>query len=461
MDYSDDIYRKIKLRKEAEENINYKNNKNSNIDNGKSILNELEENVILINSLWNIDYDFQIRSHRKIIGRLLVFGKKVTRKLLKWYVRDTGIEQNKFNAYIVKAMNSTWDYINELNNINGKMSQEINTVYDNNKDLKREIELIQVKNKNLEIRNKDLEIRNKDLETRNKELDALIKLTEDNINNKIGILEERFNNSLNNYKEDITYLRYRMKYLINNKENSEKNNSNLIDSINSEIKERIIDDEIDYFDFENKFRGSESNVVEKQQIYLQYFNSTNKVILDIGCGRGEFLTMLSQNNIPCKGVDAYPEFVDYCKDKGLDVVLDDAISYLNTLEDNSLGGVFIGQVVEHLETSYVIRLFNLCRQKLCNGGKIIAETQNPETLGIFGDSFYVDPSHKKPIHPLQLTYIAESAGFKKVNRLYLNEFEEKIPYPIGIENDEDVNAAVDRLNKLLYGPRDYSIIGEK
>lgn len=127
MDYSDDIYRKIKLRKEAEENINYKNNKNSNIDNGKSILNELEENVILINSLWNIDYDFQIRSHRKIIGRLLVFGKKVTRKLLKWYVRDTGIEQNKFNAYIVKAMNSTWDYINELNNINGKMSQEINT----------------------------------------------------------------------------------------------------------------------------------------------------------------------------------------------------------------------------------------------------------------------------------------------------------------------------------------------
>ena len=194
---------------------------------------------------------------------------------------------------------------------------------------------------------------------------------------------------------------------------------------------------------------------------MPYFKDCKKVVLDIGSGRGEFLSMLKKNNILSKGVDIYPEFVDYCKYKNLEVVLDDAILFLQKLEDDSLGGIFIGQVVEHLETSYLIKLLSLCKDKLCVGGKIIAETQNPKTLGVLGEAFYIDPSHIKPIHPLQLKYLVESAGFKNIETIYLNEFEEKIPYPIGVINSEEVNNSIDRLNNLLYGPRDYSIVGEK
>ena len=200
---------------------------------------------------------------------------------------------------------------------------------------------------------------------------------------------------------------------------------------------------------------------KRQEIYLPYFRNTNKVILDIGCGRGEFLTMLSKNNMEGKGTDICLDFVDYCKYKGLDVELEDAISMLSKFEDNSLGGVFMGQIAEHLQTDYLIKLLNLCRDKISIGGKIVVETPNPETIRILGDTFYIDPSHIKPIHPLQLKYIVESAGFKNIETLYLHEFDEKIPYPIGLENKEEFNNSVDKLNRLLYGPRDYSIIAEK
>ena len=463
MKLGNDIYRKISIRRKAENNSSYEINQDINSE--KETLNSLEDNMIIVNSIWNVDYDFLIHSHRKFIGKFIIIGKKLVRKLLKWYVRDTGIEQNKFNSYSVKVMNGIWDYIN----ISNSKNVELNKKYDylNEKISELIIENEKLKNNMIELSNNNDKLESTIVDL-NKKIESNQKLYR-NSNEKIDYIEKLVDENLSHinyrfteYNENISYLKYRLKTII---ENRNYLSSSMVNNIKTDKEETkpsdFMDNEIDYFDFENKFRGLENEITQKQEIYLPYFKDCKKVVLDIGSGRGEFLSMLKKNNILSKGVDIYPEFVDYCKYKNLDVVLDDAILFLQKLEDDSLGGIFIGQVVEHLETSYLIKLLSLCKDKLCVGGKIIAETQNPKTLGVLGEAFYIDPSHIKPIHPLQLKYLVESSGFKNIETIYLNEFEEKIPYPIGVINSEEVNNSIDRLNNLLYGPRDYSIVGEK
>lgn len=435
----DDVYRKLKIRNEAQENINYLDEKEL------ESIKKLHENIITANSIWNIDYDFEIYSHRKFLGKIIVFSKRAIRKLLKWYVRDTGIKQNTFNAYTVKTLNGIWEYINEANN---KMEIQDNKINVQQKQIINQIEEISKLNNIIRLHEKKYV---KDMDNLEQELSKL--------NNIIKLQYEEHIKNINNLMEDTGYLRYKINSINISNDSLEHNNDKLIQTKSSSNNNDIY--KIDYFDFENKFRGSEEDTLKRQEIYLPYFENVRGEVLDIGCGRGEFLTMLSKNNIPCKGVDIYPEFVSYCKFKNLDIECSDAIEFLNNVDDNSFGGIFVGQVAEHLETDYLIELINICRNKVVAGGKVIFETPNPETIRILGDTFYVDPSHIKPIHPLQLKYIFESARFKNIQTLYLHEFDEKIPHIVGVENQEEMNASIDKLNRLLYGPRDYAIIGEK
>ena len=102
---------------------------------------------------------------------------------------------------------------------------------------------------------------------------------------------------------------------------------------------------IDYFDFENHFRGNRKLIQKRQTKYVPYFKGGHKVI-DIGCGRGEFIQLLKENNIEAVGVDTYDEFVEYCSDLGLKALCDDGNHYLSTVK--SADGIFVGQVVEQV-----------------------------------------------------------------------------------------------------------------
>lgn len=437
-----DVYRKLKIRNQAQGNINYLNEKEL------ETLKKLHENLITANSIWNIDYDFEIYSHRKVFGKIIVLSKRVMRKILKWYVRDTGIKQNTFNAYTVKVLNGIWEYINEANN---KIEIQDNRINVQQSELFKQKEQI-IKQQN-EILNQSNKMNNQQKRI-GSQIEEISKL-----NNIIRLQQKEYVKNIDSLEKNIEYLRYKINLINPSKNYLEDNNDKLMETKRIPTNNDIY--KIDYFDFENKFRGSEEDTLKRQEIYLPYFENVSGDVLDIGCGRGEFLTMLSKNNIPCKGVDIYPEFVSYCKFKNLDVECSDAIEFLNNVDDNSLGGIFVGQVAEHLETNYLIELINICRNKVVAGGKVIFETPNPETIRILGDTFYVDPSHIKPIHPLQLKYIFESARFKNIQTLYLHEFDEKIPHIVGVENQEEMNVSIDKLNRLLYGPRDYAIIGEK
>lgn len=219
---------------------------------------------------------------------------------------------------------------------------------------------------------------------------------------------------------------------------------------------------VDYFDFENHFRGSRSLIKRRQEIYIPYFKGKTHVI-DLGCGRGEFLELLKENCISGCGVDSYLEFVEYCLSKGLHAVQGDAIAFLkNTAQSD---GIFAGQLIEHLSFQYLMCLIETAYKKLNSGCYFVVETPNPTSLAIYANSFYADPSHNKPVHPYTLKYFMEKAGFKEVSVIFTENSRIPVKIPkLEIHNAngiEEFNQAMHEIEQLLYGSQDYAVIAKK
>jgi O-antigen chain-terminating methyltransferase len=208
----------------------------------------------------------------------------------------------------------------------------------------------------------------------------------------------------------------------------------------------------DYFAFEARMRGSTAAVRERQRLYVDDFRDAAPV-LDIGCGRGEFLVLLRESGIEARGIDADADMAAFARGEGVDVEQADAIAYLEGLEDGSLGGIFAAQVVEHLPPATLVRLLELAVTKLRPGGPLVAETINPlSPLAL--RSYFADLTHAQPLVPDTLVLLAQQAGFREVETRFLNEPDEQLAVP----DDPLIAGNVQRLNELLFGPLDYAIV---
>jgi O-antigen chain-terminating methyltransferase len=223
--------------------------------------------------------------------------------------------------------------------------------------------------------------------------------------------------------------------------------------------------EIDYIGLERDFRGSEQEINRRQRFYLPFFEGRRNV-LDIACGRGEFLELMRETGVSAKGVDLDADMVGRCLEKGLDVKQGDVFAYLAQVPDGSLDGIFSAQFVEHLEAGDYLRLITQCAGKLAPGGILAIETQNPECLAIFSQSFYIDPTHVKPIPPAQLRYAFANAGLEKVATYPLSPAAAVLPVlpklPAGAAEPDALrafNTAVEKFNATFFGGMDYAVIG--
>ncbi|WP_022928959.1 methyltransferase domain-containing protein [Patulibacter americanus] len=166
----------------------------------------------------------------------------------------------------------------------------------------------------------------------------------------------------------------------------------------------------DYRAFEDLFRGGEDFIADRQRRYLPIIGDRGPV-LDLGCGRGEFLDVLTDAGIPARGVDSDAGMVARCKAKGhQDVELGDGIEYLESCEDGSLGVIFSAQVVEHLPPEALRRLLAVAPRKLKPGGLFIAETVNPHSVPAL-KAFWVDITHQHPLFPEAMLAFCRIAGF--------------------------------------------------
>jgi len=218
-----------------------------------------------------------------------------------------------------------------------------------------------------------------------------------------------------------------------------------------------------YVGFEDQFRGSTTVIRERLQDYVQVFEGQQDV-LDIGCGRGEFLDLLRQRGIGARGLDINHEMVEQCRQRGLDATEGDALTWLQGLEDESVGGIFAAQVVEHLQPDYLVRLLQRAGEVLRPGGVLALETVNVACWFAFFQSYVRDITHVRPLHPDTLAYFVRASGFPHVDVQYRSPYPDahKLQHvPGGDALQYALNANVDKLNSLLFTHLDYAVIARK
>lgn len=207
----------------------------------------------------------------------------------------------------------------------------------------------------------------------------------------------------------------------------------------------------DSLKFADRFRGTPEAVKENQKFYLPYFQNAGEV-LDIGCGRGEFLSLLRDAGIPARGIDSSEECVRLCVAQGLEALKADLFEYLDGLPDASLDGVFCAQVVEHLEMGSLPVFVNLLAAKLRRGGVVVIETPNPECLAIFATHFYLDPTHIRPAPAPLLVFLLEEAGFGGIQ--VERRFPAAATAPALLELPEG-------FRNQFFGAQDYAVIARR
>jgi SAM-dependent methyltransferase len=234
-------------------------------------------------------------------------------------------------------------------------------------------------------------------------------------------------------------------------------------------------DDYKYVGFEDQFRGSDDSVANKLGDYLPIFAGASDVV-DLGCGRGEFLMALKSAGVTARGVDTNTDMVAVARERGLDVTAGDALGYVAGLAGESIGGIIATQVVEHLSASYLMRLLDASHRALRPGAPIVLETINPKCWYAFFSSYIRDLTHVHPVHPETLQYLLRASGFERVEIQYREPVPEReklkktaVSADLRVSDDPmaqaltgvartlDTNAEI--LNRLIFTFMDYAVVG--
>jgi O-antigen chain-terminating methyltransferase len=398
------------------------------------------QDLAFISSNWDIhNNSYFISSHRPGIGKMLVKGRQLVLGEVRRYVDPVISRQTEFNASTVRILIRTSQKCEDLDL---KISQQWE-------------ELIKENSRQEENLSKTISLQNEEfirkLSRQDNELNASIQIC----------VDKNFHEIFSRIDND---LRLRMGIAQRLEERIQKGFRQ-----KSTVTESGSLPTTNYFLFEEQFRGTREDIKQRQLAFLPYFENCSRV-LDIGCGRGEFLEILKEHAIGGIGVDSDPDMVAYCRSRQLEVEHSDALAYLETLEDKSLDGIFIDQVVEHLEPDYLIRLLVLCHQKMKFGYHIVVETVNPLSFVSFAN-FYIDLTHKRPVHPETLQYLVSAVGFRECEKKFFSPVSDygrlkKVEGSADMSENErknvDVyNHNVEMLNSVLFGAQDYAVVGKK
>ena len=273
--------------------------------------------------------------------------------------------------------------------------------------------------------------------------------------------------TINNLNKQLDKKNEELKKLLNDKGEKIKI---LLDEKDVRIKklEKVEEEnnfDMEYLAFENKYRGSEESIQKLQEKFVRLYAGKDN-ILDIGCGRGEFMkTLLNAGKQYVFGMDINLQMVEKCKKDGLSVELKDGVSYLYDNDNLNLGGIFSSQVIEHLKPSQIVKLIKGAYKNLQEGSPLILETINPMALVTQTMAYTLDLTHRQYVHPFTIEMLLKEHGFKKVEFIYSSPVDTEAP--ILKDNDMDpkelekYNEKIRRMHEVLFGYQDYAVIAWK
>ena len=207
--------------------------------------------------------------------------------------------------------------------------------------------------------------------------------------------------------------------------------------------------------FQARFSGDEPVIRAQSAQFTELYRGRTRVC-DLGSGRGTFLALMREQGIGAYGVDLDPRMVALAATEGFEVSEADALTHLRSLADGSIDGLFARHVAEHILPGELVSVLRECRRVLRPGSPVVLITPNPATLSVGAHTFWLDPSHLRPIPPELFRFYLEVEGFEGVE---IRTFE-----PTGERLDEAVPEGpirenVRMLNRTLFGDRDYAVIG--
>jgi 2-polyprenyl-3-methyl-5-hydroxy-6-metoxy-1,4-benzoquinol methylase len=424
-------------------------------------------------NLYHIDFT----SHRKVAGRLVVFVKNLLRQLLTPILE----RQSAFNTATARAATCLWEQLAEaqrrVEEIHQQQVAAVQTLRQESEALgQRQIATLEALRAEMRehIRRWDewgqhIEKRLSGLEQTASRLHdsvALLEQTASRLHDSVTLLEQvqhegitRMERDLHRLKTDHILQERRLTILL------EETRRRLPEPLNREQLQVIADEskhllEAMYVAFEDQFRGTREDIKERLRVYLPFLKGANlglqtTPILDVGCGRGEWLELLKEEDLQAQGVDQNRVLVEECRRRGFNALEGEAVSYLCRLPQHSLGAVTGFHIIEHLPFELLVRLLDETVRVLKPGGLAIFETPNPENVLVGSHNFYLDPTHRNPLPSATVKFLAEARGLCRVTIMPLH------PYPASYEVEDTSFELAQRFNRYFYGPQDYAVMGWK
>ena len=388
-----------------------------------------------------------------LVGKVVLKIKRRIQKFIAGILINYTEAQKNFNGDTVRFLNEVSRYVDKRDNANF-------------------LELIRKIDTDLESLNRKVE-----------ELSDKQSVTELNVKQK---LESSYENNFvkfakeNRLRDNNIQIRITSLFsALDNLEGMIKRLTNNQESKQNQVNSNVSNDNLSNIDYsylflENRYRGSSEEIKVKVKKYadiIKTIDCQNKNVVEIGAGRGELLELLGEENINAVGVETDSGMCEVLKEKKLEYVNQDGLSYLKTLKDNSVSCIIAIQVIEHLSFDYINALMKESYRVLQNGGKLIFETINPLSFYALTQNFFKDYTHKWPIHPDVIKYFSKLEGFSGVDILKLSEVSEneklsmlttdEAMIPSMVEFISKYNKNVEKLNNLLYGFQDYALIAKK
>jgi SAM-dependent methyltransferase len=228
-----------------------------------------------------------------------------------------------------------------------------------------------------------------------------------------------------------------------------------------------------YVRFEDEFRGEKSEISGRVEQYLPLLAAATDVV-DIGCGRGELLSLLNERGITARGVDTNAAMVEACRRRGLNVEQGDAVGFLARQHDGSIGALVAIQVVEHMPAAYLAMFLEQAFHKMRPGAPLVLETINPACWMAFFETYIRDLTHQHPLHPDTLRFLVQSAGFSHVDvrfRAPVSADDRLVhidAHAAGAGSDSGLrqvaaalNDHADKLNRRLFSYMDYVVVARR
>ena len=181
-----------------------------------------------------------------------------------------------------------------------------------------------------------------------------------------------------------------------------------------------------YKAFEDQHRGSRETIKSRLAVYMPFIQKIQEVhpnatALDLGCGRGEWLELLKDHQLSASGIDLDDGMLSACRSRGLNVQTGDAIAHLKSLPADSLSIVSGFHIAEHLSLGDLEALIKEALRVLKPAGLLILEAPNTENLVVGTSSFYLDPTHQRPLPSALLSFLVGYLGFARSKVLGVQE----------------------------------------